>query len=169
MIKQLNALGLMAIAGATMVGCQSTDVTWEDGVPRHVAMHDEWSNYQMIYHPDARAYYEPYTQRRFWYQDGAWQEGDAFPIELPFDPERAQVVHVRDIDPEIIHATASAFHGSDVEIPAKFQPPVLVDLPEFQLTGSEEQMLMESANDEPFHQDEQSLLDQIVEAEEESP
>ena len=105
-------------------GCSApTDVTWQaNGMPRHDHPSQEWWHYKFIYHPNAQVYFEPYTQRYFWFQDGAWREGHSLPGEVTLEGRLAQVVNLREEQPSGQHQTVMAWHPCLRELPARFDP-----------------------------------------------
>ena len=102
------ALTLALIAATSLLGgCETTSqVTWQDnGIPNHVHPWQPWWRYEFLYHPNAQAYYEPYTQQYFWYQDGAWRQGEELPIELALRADIAHVVKLQHDLPYLQHDT----------------------------------------------------------------
>ena len=117
----MSILGLCVAAGLS--GCQSaTTVSWEpSGTPRHEVPGESW-HYQFVYHPNAQTYYEPFTQRYFWFEDGAWRGGDHCPPELSLDPRLAKVVYLENSVPFIQHDSTYALHPARQPVHPYFDP-----------------------------------------------
>ena len=122
-------LGLGVVAAFALSGCSAMQetVTWQDdGVPRHENSHQDWWNYEFVFHPHANVYYQPYTTMYFWCEDGVWRTGEKLPLVFAFnlDHRTAQVVKLSHDLPFLQHDSTvwrvRAPHGA--EMPENFVP-----------------------------------------------
>jgi len=129
-----SVLGMTVVAAISLTGCQQpTNVTWtESGQPVHQNPNQlGWGGYLYVYHSGINAYYEPYSQRYFWFEDGSWRAGDTLPIELDTHPRHARFVRLHSPYPFENHDSVRAMVPSPggIEISPRFQPQLGRDAP----------------------------------------
>ena len=125
MFKQIftRVVGISLLTGLFIAtGCQRTStVTWQDnGMPYHVHPDQCWWNYQYVYYPNAQVYFEPYTKRFFWFENGIWRSDQQPPSELELNPEQARVVKLQNGVPFPQHDTVLVWYPCARPLPARF-------------------------------------------------
>lgn len=137
-----SVLGLLAASGAiSLTGCShnaNSTVVWEDnGMPSHnpMSQNKRWK-YKFVYFPGEDVYYEPYTQKYFWFDGDFWYEGDQLPKHITINSVEPQVVRLAFDKPYMSHGSVvSQFAGyktmkpgaTDVSFFGEFRPVGLTD------------------------------------------
>ncbi|MBT8484844.1 MAG: hypothetical protein HKO59_17965 [Phycisphaerales bacterium] len=118
----------LSLAGIliTLAGCESAQpsVSWQDGDPVFESARGERTFHRYRYHPNAKVYYEPFNQRYYWFQDGAWRSGTTIPTELDalIEPRLSTTIDLEQELPFLHHESVRAKHPSRRPIPTRFDP-----------------------------------------------
>lgn len=104
----LGAAVILGLAGCTT----NSQVAWEaDGTPQHTHPGQNWWRYQFVYHPDEQVYYNTYSQKYYWFEEGIWHEGKMLPTHIPLSGKHARAVKVFERQPHIQHDSVVAMSG----------------------------------------------------------
>jgi len=116
----------LTVCGLAVTGCESarSTVSWQaNGMPRHEHPHQDWWHFQFVYYPNAQAYYEPYSQSWFWFENGSWWNGEALPRGMAPSASQAVVVRTRWDLPFLQHdPTMLSMHHVPVDPALRFDP-----------------------------------------------
>ncbi|MHC4948619.1 MAG: hypothetical protein ACYTG1_10190 [Planctomycetota bacterium] len=126
----LLASAALAVTGL-LAGCQTngTEVALdENGVPRYEHPHQDWWNYKFVYYPQDQIYYEPHTRMYYWFEDGAWLEGQRLPARFAPKHENARFVYLDSTRPWMHHAQTTRVYGpSNDAIPGSLDPTNMIE------------------------------------------
>ena len=120
---KLIGMGVVVAIAIGMTGCQNRDyVRWdESGAPATVNARTNEAVYTYVYFPELQVYLEPHSQLYFWFQDGAWYEGNVLPAGLSIDKQYFEFVELNTPKPWTQHVTVHSGFGGDY-LPGSIEP-----------------------------------------------